>query len=107
MRIDEIATRLGVSQRQLERVFRSRVGLPPKTLARLARLHRARLAVKLARDRQLVDIALDTGYFDQAHFTRDFRQVVGMTPARYRQRAARRDGAGMLERRVPSLGGVA
>ena len=96
VRIDEVAARLGVSQRQLERTFRSHVGLTPKTLARLARLRRARLALKLTRDRKLVDVALDAGYFDQAHFTRDFRELVGMTPGRYRQRAAQRDGGGPL-----------
>ena len=85
VRIEEVAARLGVSQRKLERAFRSRVGLPPKTLARLTRIRRARLAVKLARDRQLVDIALESGYF-----TRDFREVVGMSPGRYRHRAAQR-----------------
>ncbi|MEM9557942.1 MAG: helix-turn-helix domain-containing protein [Acidobacteriota bacterium] len=90
VRIDELAQRLGVSARQLERAYRAHVGLPPKALARLMRMRRARLAVKLAPQRPLADIAVDAGYFDQAHFTRDFRSLVGTTPGRYRRRAADR-----------------
>ncbi|WP_428266665.1 AraC family transcriptional regulator [Haliangium sp.] len=90
VRIGELATELGTSERQLERVFRTRVGVTPKAFARLVRIHRVRLGLKLTRDRSLVDIALDAGYYDQAHFTRDFCRVVGMTPGRYRQRAAQR-----------------
>ncbi|MCB9751391.1 MAG: AraC family transcriptional regulator [Myxococcales bacterium] len=90
VRVDELAAELGTSERTLERVFRSRVGVSPKRLARLLRVGGVRLSLKLNDDRSLADIALDAGYCDQAYFSRDFRRVVGMSPGRYRQRAARR-----------------
>ncbi len=85
-RIQSLADRIGVSGRQLERAFARHVGLSPKTYARLIRVRHARAAIKQRNGAALVDIALDTGFFDQAHFVRDFKAVVGMAPAAYGRR---------------------
>jgi AraC-like DNA-binding protein len=78
-RIEAIARTLGVSRRSLERAFARDLGIRPKLYARIVRLNAA-LATLGADDRvRAVDAALDAGYFDQAHLSRDFRAVAGRT----------------------------
>jgi AraC-like DNA-binding protein len=88
-----ICDRLGRSRRHLAARFREQVGLPPKTVARIMRFDRA---VSLLRrsDDQLADVAFECGYFDQAHFAREFREFAGSTPGEF------------LRRMVPESGGV-
>ena len=64
------------------RRFREHVGLPPKALARILRFERA--AERLRGGADLSDAALDSGYYDQAHFNRDFKAFAGVTPTEYR-----------------------
>jgi AraC-like DNA-binding protein len=51
------------------------------------RLHEAADRLASGEDLDLAALALSLGYFDQAHFTSDFRKLVGETPAHYRKRA--------------------
>lgn len=81
--IDALARETGLSTRQLERRFRQRVGLGPKTFARLARFQRA-LALVRRSGSSLAAIAARSGYFDQAHMVRDFRQFAHESPSRFR-----------------------
>ncbi len=69
-----------VSDRQNRRRFQEIVGLPPKRLRRIERLQRA--MAQIGR-RDLAAIALEAGYFDQPHFTREFRDFTGQTPAQF------------------------
>ncbi|MCA9689963.1 MAG: helix-turn-helix domain-containing protein [Nannocystaceae bacterium] len=102
IRVHELAAELGTSERTLERVFRSRVGVSPKRLARLVRIGGVRRRLKLMiDDSSLAELALGAGYCDQAHFTRDFHRVVGMSPGRYRRRAARRRDDALAEASAP------
>lgn len=73
--------RLGVSNRHLIGVFRDIVGLPPKTLARIQRFHAA--LRRLPSSPALSALALDLGYFDQAHFNHEFRRLAGVTPTEF------------------------
>ena len=78
-RISGVARTLALSERQLERRFLKRVGITPKRFARLSRFERA---VALARKTSsLAAAALDAGYYDQAHFNRDFRDFAGGAPS--------------------------
>ena len=81
-RLAALAATAGLSPRQLERRFKSVVGLGPKALARLVRFQEVyrRLGDDLASD--WASIALDCGYFDQAHLLRDFRDLAGAPPSR-------------------------
>ena len=79
--VDDLARRCGLGARQLERLFRDAVGLPPKTLARLARFQAALRACEDGRP--LAAAGLAAGYADQAHFTREFRRVAGLTPSAF------------------------
>lgn len=79
-RVALVARELGISHRQLERLFRERVGVSPKRYARLRRFERA---VRLAREvPALGEVAFAAGCADQAHFIRDFRSFTGTTPGR-------------------------
>ncbi|WP_375056915.1 DUF6597 domain-containing transcriptional factor [Zobellella sp. DQSA1] len=77
---------IGLGQRQLERQFGLWLGLSPKEYGRLLRVSHVRGRIKAGDGQRLTDLAHDAGYYDQAHFIHDFRQVVGMTPGQYRQR---------------------
>jgi methylphosphotriester-DNA--protein-cysteine methyltransferase len=80
VRVDELARSLGWTPRRMQRAFAAELGIPPKTYARIVRLN-AVLATLGEGDRAAaVDLALDAGYFDQAHLLRDFRELAGRTP---------------------------
>jgi AraC-like DNA-binding protein len=80
--VASLAEEVGWSRRHLAARFREHVGLPPKALARILRFERA--AERLRRGADLADAALDSGYYDQAHFNRDFKAFAGVTPTEYR-----------------------
>jgi AraC-like DNA-binding protein len=81
------AHRHGISERTLQRLFRRYVGVGPKWVLQRARLHDAVDRIDSGRVTDLASLALELGWFDQAHFTRDFTALVGQSPAAY---AARR-----------------
>lgn len=74
-----VAEHVGLSERQLARRFFQRVGLSPKTYARVRRLQRAVLL--LQRGATISAVAADAGYADQPHFTREAKELAGATPA--------------------------
>jgi AraC-like DNA-binding protein len=86
-RVDDLAAAAGRSPRALQRLFREYVGVTPKWVLRRLRLQEA--AERMADGTgDWAALALDLGYFDQAHFINDFRRVVGRSPAEYAAQAA-------------------
>ena len=83
--VGELGRESGWSRSRFTTVFREEVGVPPKTLARIHRFRRALRGVTQGQLR-LSDVALDAGYYDQAHFNRDFREFAKVTPSQYRAR---------------------
>jgi AraC-like DNA-binding protein len=79
-----IAQALGVSTRGLERRYRRHAGIPPKLALRIERFRRARAVLDDQPRTPLATVAFRCGYADQAHFTRDFTELAGETPARWR-----------------------
>ena len=79
--ISDLAAELGWSHRRLIARFREHVGLTPKALARVIRFDRAVELLGRPGGESLAAVAYDSGYFDQAHMNRDFRELAGMTPA--------------------------
>jgi len=80
------ANQLNISQRQLERLYQMHVGMTPKHFARLLRVERAREALKAAQYKSTAEIGAMFDFYDQAHFTNEFKAVVGETPHSYMQR---------------------
>jgi len=81
--IADIATRLKLSTRQLERLFQTVVGMRPAVFYRTLRLRYARWLLDNT-TRLVTDIALDAGFSDCAHFSRQFKAMHGFTPSETR-----------------------
>lgn len=84
--VAEVASRHGVTPRTLQRLFTRYVGVGPKWVLARYRMHDAVTELDAGYDGSLSDLALRYGWYDQAHFTRDFTQLVGVTPGAYRDR---------------------
>lgn len=80
MRMDDLADSIGVSNRQLTRLFQHAVGVSPKEFGRITRFLHAVERVAAGRQPVLADVARDCGYYDQAHFNHDFHELAGMSP---------------------------
>lgn len=82
--VESVSEAAGISARQTERLFARYMGIPPKTLGRVLRFQRALRALMRDPGCPLADVAADAGYFDQAHFIKDFRRMSGGVPRGYR-----------------------
>ena len=86
--VEALRARSGMHLRELQRWFRDAVGISPKWMIQRYRLHEALLSLEERRG-SVAEIAAELGYADQAHFARDFRALVGVSPSRYAQCASR------------------
>lgn len=84
---EELAARLSMSVRTLQRLAHRHVGLPPAAMIRRRRLQEAAQRIREQPDADLAAIAAELGYADHAHLTNDFRAVLGITPRTYRAAA--------------------
>jgi AraC-like DNA-binding protein len=82
-RVDQLIAGFGLGPRRLQRLFDEYVGVRPKWVIQRYRLHEAAERIAASPDQVWADLALELGYADQAHFVRDFRRLVGSTPAAY------------------------
>ncbi|MFA6508157.1 MAG: helix-turn-helix domain-containing protein [Treponemataceae bacterium] len=80
--INELSERMGCSTRWLAMKFECRVGISPKTLAEILRFqNQFAFLTRFGTGNKQVDF--DDGYFDQAHFTKEFKRFAGLPPAQY------------------------
>ena len=86
-RVDELAAQVNMGERALQRLFNDYVGVSPKWVIRRSRLHDAAARLANAEEVNLTRLAAELGYSDQAHFTRDFKALVGRSPSDYRRSA--------------------
>ncbi|MBC7892061.1 MAG: AraC family transcriptional regulator [Sphingobacteriaceae bacterium] len=75
--------RLNVSERQFERKFLHAVGMSPKLFNRVLRFQAVFQRAQLDPAATLTALSLESGYYDQAHFIRDFRAFTGLAPRAY------------------------
>jgi AraC-like DNA-binding protein len=91
MKPREAAGAVGLGERRLQQIFRAEIGMAPKAWSRIARLH---ACLRALRSREPVPswaaLAVDGGFYDQAHLANEFRALCGMSPTEF------------LARRVPA-----
>ncbi len=73
----------GISTRQLQRRFKTRTGLTPKSFCRIVRFRAALAILKRQPTQNWADFACRAGFYDQAHLIREFRSLAGLTPTAY------------------------
>jgi AraC-like DNA-binding protein len=81
--VDDFAVRTGISVRSLQRLFSQYVGVSPKWVIRRYRLHELLEEMHSGQRLDWAQLAVDLGYFDQAHLINDFKSIVGYTPTEY------------------------
>lgn len=82
--VHELGRALNVSERTLERYFRDKLGMSAKEYLRVSRVKRSLPNLRNP-NLSLSDIATDLGFFDQSHFSRQFKSSLGITPGQYRK----------------------
>lgn len=81
--IKKISEKAGYSQKHLIHIFREHVGLTPKSFLKVMRFQKAIDEIAASKQVKWTDVALESGYYDQAHFINDFRDFSGFTPEEY------------------------
>jgi AraC-like DNA-binding protein len=79
-----LARELNCRRKHLISLFRDQVGIPPKLLARLVRFDNVMRRARASASTPWAELALEHGYYDQAHLVRDVRRFTGLTPTRAR-----------------------
>jgi len=86
--VDDLVQRSGIGKRTLQRVFREYVGASPKWVVCRYRLHEVVEQLNSGEELDWAHLALDLGYFDQAHLINDFKALLGCTPAQFAKQVA-------------------
>ncbi|CAN5656350.1 helix-turn-helix domain-containing protein [soil metagenome] len=83
LKVDDLVQQFNIHKRALQRLFSQYVGISPKWVIKIYRLQEA--AEQLVADAAVdwSQMALELGYFDQAHFIKDFKAIVGLSPTEY------------------------
>lgn len=79
----DLSENSGVSSRHFRRVFRKIIGVPPKYFCKVVQMNTAFEALNMKDPQKLHHIALDCGYYDQAHFINDFNKMFGESPEKF------------------------
>jgi len=82
-RIAHVADKTGFSTRRFIELFKQHVGMTPKLFCRVRRFQNVLCQITSGKPVNWTGVALDGGYFDQAHFIHDFRAFSGINPSRY------------------------
>jgi AraC-like DNA-binding protein len=80
LKVRDLHTEAGLSERRFIQLFAEEVGLAPKLFQRILRFRKALAAVEAGESGGWGEVALESGYFDQSHLIRDFREFIGLTP---------------------------
>jgi AraC-like DNA-binding protein len=80
--VKSLSEKTGIHYKKLERVFARYTGYNPKNFSRVIRFYKALQQMKKA-PASLTDVGLDSGYYDQPHFIRDFKAFTGKSPTQF------------------------
>jgi AraC-like DNA-binding protein len=83
VKVDDLVERYALNKRALQRLFSRHVGVTPKWVIQRYRLHEAAERLRAEASVSHAALAAELGYSDQAHFVRDFKAMVGSSPAVY------------------------
>lgn len=84
-RVGDVARTLGWSRRHLVTKFSGEFGVGPKDSARIARFDESHRILRRAEIPTLAEVASRCGYYDQAHMAREWRDLAGLSPSRWRR----------------------
>ena len=85
VRVAQVEERCGIGTRALQRLFQRYVGVSPKWVLARYRIHDAVTDLDAGYTGTLADLAAHYGWFDQAHFTREFTDLIGVPPGAYQR----------------------
>lgn len=85
----KLSGKIGYSQKHFISMFSRQVGITPKSYLKIMRFQRTIGRIETAGELDWREVALDCGFFDQAHFINDFRAFSGFTPEDYARRRGR------------------
>jgi AraC-like DNA-binding protein len=91
VKVDDLVERFGIHKRALQRLFSQYIGASPKWVIQRYRLHEAVELVAAGGAVSWSRLAADLGYFDQTHFAKAFKALVGQSPSEYARTLARQD----------------
>ncbi len=100
-----ITTSVGLSKRRIEQRFLSSIGVPMSFFLKISRFEKAMEMMSLNQHSSLTQLGLDAGYFDQSHFTRDFKHFSDSTPKSFKQNISTKEGmkAGFIDLYIARL----
>ncbi|WP_139991303.1 helix-turn-helix domain-containing protein [Paenibacillus paridis] len=81
--VEQLCGEFRLNKRKLQRLFSQYVGISPKWVIKLYRLQNAAEAMDNSSPTDLLKLALELGYYDQSHFSKDFKSIIGKTPEEY------------------------
>jgi AraC-like DNA-binding protein len=97
--ISDLAKQFGINSRQLERVFKTETGLSAKMFSRIVRFNHAKRMIENDPESSLSRLTYEMGYSDQAHFSKNFRELFDYSPADFKRRLKHfaREAAGQFD----------
>ena len=81
--VSQLAEKVCLSSKQLQRIFSEHVGATPKEFMRIVRFHKALFTLQNNPSINFTTLAYECGYYDQAHMTNEFKLFSGYTPSQY------------------------
>ena len=81
--VSDVTEQVGLSTRHFIQIFKNEVGLTPKLFCRIQRFQRVIHRIERLAQVDWTEVALEFGYFDQAHFIHDFKDFCGLNPTTY------------------------
>ncbi|WP_442601976.1 AraC family transcriptional regulator [Paenibacillus sp. KN14-4R] len=82
-KVDQLCELFQMNKRSLQRIFNQYVGVSPKWVIKLYRLQNAAESIDRSSRPDFLQLATELGYYDQSHFIKDFKSIVGQTPDAY------------------------
>ena len=83
IKIGEFSKKIGISERQIERLFKNYIGASPKMLSKIIRFQNVSNKMIKSDFDNLTNISQDFYYYDQAHFIKDIKYFTGTTPSKF------------------------